>query len=788
MRPLLTALHLVLAFSLAACASAIPTRAPLPTPTATTPSTGRGQGGVLRMLYWQAPTILNPHLDSSLKDWEVSRITLEPLASFDAAGNLLPILAAQVPTLQNGGVAADGRSVTWRLRQNVRWSDGAPFTADDVLFTYDFITSREFTAATRSSYEVISAVVKLDDYTVRLDFKQPNPAWSLPFVGARGVILPRHKFLPYLGPEIAKAPVNTTDVVGTGPYRLASFRPQEVLFLGNTIVETNLLIFEANPFFREPDKPFFSRIELRGGITEEEAARQVLQEGSVDYAWNLQLEWSRIQDFLGNGAGRVLLNFGARTERILLNFTDPNAETATGERSSLQNPNPRLSDLRVRQAISLAIDREAIAALYGEAARPVSNNLIAPTLFNSPNTRAEYNLQRAAQLLDEAGWALPPGGSVREKDGQKLSLVFQTTNTAVRVETMRIVQNALAQIGVEVKLVTQNSTQFLETRAPGPNSARFFLADLQMYRNGNRDPDPTIFMQNWTSARIPQQSNNWQGENEERWVSAEYDALYQQVLTEIDPDKRRALFIQMNDLLINNVVMIPLIVRAEVSGINRQLGGVELTPWDSETWLIKNWRTLPANQAPPPATPAPTRTPTRTPSPTATRPPPTAPTPTPLAFTVPLTPALALGEPLTDALTAAPIITVTAQNASVFGDPRFVFDSAPTTWASLRPLTTTPASWVLHLPRVTTIRGLTLTAQAEAGQPSLITAVQVSLDGLTWQTVYASPLNCLTQPCDRLAQDQPVTLGFAPVSARYVALVAGPLPLALAEVAVLAAP
>lgn len=787
MKRLFSVIHLLLAVSLTACASAIPTRVPLPTPTATVPSNGRGEGGTLRMLYWQAPTILNPHLDSSLKDWEVSRITLEPLASFDAAGNLLPILAAQVPSLQNGGVAADGRSVTWRLRQNVSWSDGAPFTADDVVFTYEFITSKEFTAATRSSYEVISTVVKLDDYTVRLDFKQPNPAWSLPFVGARGVILPRHIFQPYLGPDIAKAPVNTTGMVGTGPYRLVSFRPQEVLFLGNTIVETNLLVFEANPFFREPDKPFFSRIELRGGITEEEAARQALQEGSVDYAWNLQLEWSRIQDFLGDGAGRVLLNFGARTERILLNFTDPNAETATGERSSLQIPNPRLSDGRVRQAISLAIDREAIAALYGEAARPVSNNLIAPTLFNSPNTRAEYDLERAAQLLDEAGWLVPAAGGIREKDGQKLSLVFQTTNTAVRVETMRIVQRSLAQIGVEVKLVTQNSTQFLETRAPGPNSARFFLADLQMYRNGNRDPDPTIFMQNWTSARIPQQSNNWQGENEERWVNAEYDALYQQVLTEIDPDKRRDLFVQMNDLLINNVVMIPLIVRAEVSGINRQLGGVELTPWDSETWLIKNWRTLPADQAPPAATAAPTRTPTLTPSPTATRPPVT-PTATPLAFTVPVTPAVTLGEPVTTTAVNAPIAAITGAQASVFGNPRFLFDGEPTTWASLRDPAPNAARWVIELRRTQNITGLTLTAQADDGQPSLITAVQVSADGQTWQTVYASPLNCVTQNCDRLAQNQPVTLGFAPVSARFVALVAGPLPLALAEVAVLVAP
>ena len=138
-----------LLWGLTACAGEplppAPTLAPTPT---TAPPTGRGAGGVLRILFWQAPTILNPHLASSQKDWAPARVTYEPLASFDKDGNLIPILAAEIPSLQNGGVAPDGKSVTWKLRSDVKWSDGMPFSAADVEFTYDFIANHAVNGAT----------------------------------------------------------------------------------------------------------------------------------------------------------------------------------------------------------------------------------------------------------------------------------------------------------------------------------------------------------------------------------------------------------------------------------------------------------------------------------------------------------------------------------------------------------------------------------------------------------------------------------------------------------------
>ena len=179
-----------------ACASARPptalqlvaTAVPSPTPGI------RGSQGTLRLMFWQAPTMLNPHLTTSAKDWSTSRIVYEPLASYDKDGNMVPFLAAEIPSLANGDVAPDGKSVTWKLKQGVKWSDGVPFTAEDVRFTFDYLTNPKVHATTAATYSDSESVDVIDDYTVKVNFKGVNPAWSLPFVGIQGMIIPQHIF------------------------------------------------------------------------------------------------------------------------------------------------------------------------------------------------------------------------------------------------------------------------------------------------------------------------------------------------------------------------------------------------------------------------------------------------------------------------------------------------------------------------------------------------------------------------------------------------------------------
>lgn len=561
------------------------------TPTVVETPTGEpGVGDTLSILYWQAPTILNPHLAVAQKDWGASRVTYEPLASFDQDGELVPFLAAEIPSQENGGVAPDGRSVTWKLRQDVKWSDGEPFTADDVLFTYEFISNPETGATTTAVYSAVESVAVIDDYTVKVNFKDVTPGWFLPFVGVQGMIIPRHLFEPYNGPNALQAPGNLMPV-GTGPYRVVSFKPQEVLFLGSQLVETNKIVYEPNPFFPEADQLYFSRVELRGGGTPKEAARSVLQVGDVHFALNLQLDVTTLAEMEAGGKGKLVVPAGSFfVERILLNRTDPNQATEDGERSSSQFPHPILSDKKVRQALTYAIDRETIAELYGPAGRLTSNILVSPPYYQSPNTSYEFNLDKAAALLDEAGWVDTDGDGIRDKDGIKLSLVFQTSENTVRQQTQRIIQNALASIGVEIEVKIIPASVFFSNDPSNPDTRFHFYADLEEFNTGNRSPDPGAYMRSWTCDEIAQKSNDWSGANIERWCNPDYDALYEQSNRELDPEKRRQLFIQMNDMLVEDVVVIPLVHRDDVSGVSNAIEGIEMTPWDASTWNIKNWR------------------------------------------------------------------------------------------------------------------------------------------------------------------------------------------------------
>src|SRR5579864_2180623 len=153
---------------------------------------GRGSQGTLKLLYWQAPTIVNPHLANGTKDQHASRIVLEPLLTADTAGNLYPVLAAEVPSRQNGGVSADGRSVTYKLKPGVKWADGRPFTSDDVVFTFQFVANKETAATTYGTYINVAKVEALNPTTVKITFKTATPAWFVPFVGEQGMIIPRH--------------------------------------------------------------------------------------------------------------------------------------------------------------------------------------------------------------------------------------------------------------------------------------------------------------------------------------------------------------------------------------------------------------------------------------------------------------------------------------------------------------------------------------------------------------------------------------------------------------------
>ncbi|MFN8474512.1 MAG: peptide ABC transporter substrate-binding protein [Anaerolineae bacterium] len=569
-------------------ANSLPTPTPIPTPNSVEAD------DTLRIFNPQAPTTLNPHRTLSSKDFEPARITYEPLASFDRDGHLIPFLAAEIPTLDNGGIARDGMSVTWKLRQDVRWSDGQPFTADDVLFTYEYVTNPATAASTVSSYSNVSHVEVVDPYTVKVVFKTPTSAWAVPFVGTQGMILPRHVFQAYNGSSAANAPANTLPV-GTGPYRVMEpgIKPQEVLLLGTQLMPTNKITFEANPYYRDKDKVPFRRVIYQGGGTAQQAARSVLQEGTVDYAYELgQLSPQDLEGLKSSTKGRLITNFGSRVERIMLNQTDPDELTDAGERSSMNFPHPIFSDLRVRQAFAHAINRDAIARLYGITGKATGDNLVSPPAFPADRRVAyEYDLDKAKALLDEAGWIDTDGSGIREKDGERLRVVFAGKPSGIVQATQQIIQKDLAAIGVDVTTKIVDSAVLFGAGAANPDSMYRFNADMIEAAYRNPSPDPSNYMGQWTCDQIPQKHNNWAaGVNVERWCRPEYDVLLQAAKTEQDPEKSRQMYTQLEDMQLDDVVMIPIVYQADVLGANLALSGVNLTPWDAATWNIKDWR------------------------------------------------------------------------------------------------------------------------------------------------------------------------------------------------------
>jgi peptide/nickel transport system substrate-binding protein len=210
--------------------------------------TKRGGGGALKLLWWQGATLLNPHFAVGTKDQEGSRIFYEPLAAWDPDGNLVPILAAEIPSLENGGLAADGLSVTWKIKQGVKWHDGKPLTADDAVFNWQYASDPATASVTIGTYRDVS-VEKVDDHTVRVVFKKPTPFWADAFVGTRGMLIPKHLFGDYIGAKSRDAPANLKPV-GTGPYKFVDFKPGD------------MVRGELNPDYHVENRPYFDTIEM----------------------------------------------------------------------------------------------------------------------------------------------------------------------------------------------------------------------------------------------------------------------------------------------------------------------------------------------------------------------------------------------------------------------------------------------------------------------------------------------------------------------------------------------
>ncbi len=485
----------------------------------------------------------------------------------------MPFLAAEIPSPENGSVAADGTSVTWKLKQGVKWHDGTPFTADDCIFNWEYAADPATAAYDIATYKDVK-VEKIDDHTIKVVFSKPTPFWPDAFVGVRGMIIPKHLFEPYKGGKSREAPTNLKPV-GTGPYKFVDFKPGD------------LVRGEINKDYHIPNRPYFDSVEMKGGGDAISAARAVLQTGEYDFAWNLQVEDEILKRMENGGKGRVTIIETGNIEHIQLNTTDPWTEV-DGERSSLKTKHPTLSDKAVRDALNLLVDRGSVQKyIYGRTGVATANFLNNPARFRSKNTHWELNIEKANQILDAAGWKRGSDG-IRAKDGKKLKYVYQTSINEPRQKTQAIVKQACQKAGIDIEIKSITASVFFSSDAGNPDTYPHFYTDLQMYTTTMTEPDPAIFMIQFASWEAASKANKWSGRNITRWRNDEYDKTYKAAEGELDPVKRAALFIKMNDLVIENVVVIPVVYRPNVRGIEKKLK-VYLSGWDSDMYQIADW-------------------------------------------------------------------------------------------------------------------------------------------------------------------------------------------------------
>jgi peptide/nickel transport system substrate-binding protein len=535
--------------------------------------TKRGGGGALKTIFWQGPTLLQPHFAGGTKDQEGARIFYEPLAVWDNDGNLVPILAAEIPSLANGGVAADGRSVTWKLKRGVTWHDGQPFTADDCVFTVEFVKDPATAAVFAGTYENCT-VHKIDAYTIRVVFARPTPSWYGPFVSSDGAILPKHVFAGYVGGRAREAPANLRPV-GTGPYKVVDFKPGD------------LVRGEINTSYHMPNRPHFDSIEIKGGGDATSAARAVLQTGEYDYAWNLQVEDEVLKRMEAGGKGRAQIIPSADIEFIQLNPTDPWNEV-DGERASIKSRHFAFADARVREAMALLCDRKSMQEfVYGRTGAATGHFLGAPARYRSPNGKWEFDVDKADALLDAAGWKRGADG-IREKSGRKLRFVFQTSINGTRQKEQAIVKQMCQKAGIDLELKSVSPSVFFSSDVGNPDTFGKFWADMQMFTWMWGSQDPGTTMRQFLTSELSQKANKWQSRNNSRFSNAEYDAVHAASEAELDPVKRATLFMRMNDIVVGSRTIVPLVNRARVRGAANTLVP-SLSVWDNDFSALHDW-------------------------------------------------------------------------------------------------------------------------------------------------------------------------------------------------------
>lgn len=519
------------------------------------------------------PPSFNPIVADTGYDSLVMELVMLGLSDIDANGNVFPELAAELPTVENGGVVLDEdagtMSVTWKLRDDVQWADGAPVTADDVVFTYDSIVDPEL-GGWIPGIDYIDSVEKVDDYTITVNYTSVYTGYLTQFGGEQVVVWPAHycdASQGFAAWDCARQPLSN------GPYVLSEW------------VNGDHMTFTKNEKYFEEGKPAIEKITVRI-IPDASVRKTMLLNGDADLdMWTTE---PMIAELEGQPNVEVSQSPDNRwVMRIFFNLA------AKGTTDPVATPHPILSDLRVRQAIRAAIDVDTISKeFFLGYAKPAWTEFIRePYVCEIP--RPEFDTEKAAALLDEAGWKDTDGDGVREcrdcetaEEGYVMEMDFNTyAEYGEPLElTQQYIAEQLGKLGIKLNLkVVEGSILWAASTDGGIEQSGNF--DMDIWDDGYAGVDPTDFLYQYYAAASAEPDF---GYNFMRWSNDDFETLLGSVYT-LDETQREQDFCKMAEILDEDLPILPLFTAVNADAHSTRLQNVQSSASDLVTWNAADW-------------------------------------------------------------------------------------------------------------------------------------------------------------------------------------------------------
>jgi len=519
-----------------------PTQPPTAAPTKASASTGGKK--VATFLWTQEFDSLNPLYTNMWFSTATQQLWNCWAWDSDEKNVAHPRLVKEIPTVENSGISKDGKTITMKLRDDIKWSDGTPITAEDFVFTYQMYVDPKNTVSTTYPYkDSIASMEAPDKQTVVMNFKEPFAAWEATMWKG---LLPAHVLKPVFEKDgsLDKAEYNTAPTVGCGPYLFKEWQ------------SGSFARFVANDNYWL-GKPKIDEIFMRF-VPDNASMVKALQAGDGDLGAFIPI--SDVPTLQKAGLNLVTEPSGFNEGWFFLINKDKG--------------HPALVDVRVRQAIAMAVDRDKINQdlFYGLTKTPASFWDAMPFWNNPPIQNYPYDPEGAKKLLDEAGWVVAADG-VRAKDGKKLELKYGTTIREVRQNVQAIVQQELAAVGIKVDLSSYDSDVFFADFAhDGPTYTG--KVDIQEWSDAPAFPDPDIHY--WRCDEIPS-AENPTGTNSMFLCDPELDALIKLQATQLDITERQKTIQKINQIFHDKVYWLGLWQDPDVWAYNPKLQNVKFS-------------------------------------------------------------------------------------------------------------------------------------------------------------------------------------------------------------------